>query len=103
MLKDYIDSDLNTFFNVSEFAEKHRIDDKEIEIILDNDRLERRSKVEYEGIIVGDILYFAKEADFIKIPKPDATQMFNNTICTVFDVRKSNGVLEVILKKNVSG
>jgi hypothetical protein len=101
-LKDYIDSDLITIFCMDEFAEEHTINGRKLPIILDNDRLMKRSKLEYDGITVGDILYFVRTSDYGVPPKPDEVQSFNNILCTVFDVRTDSGIYEVILKKNVS-
>jgi len=102
MFKDYIKNDIQTFINLNEFAEIHNINGQNLSVLIDNDRLERRSKVEYEGIIVGDILYFASESSFIKQPKPGEMQRFDGIPCDVFDVRKDTGIYEIILKKNVS-
>lgn len=98
--KDFLQQDLGTFFNLDEFAEPHNIDGRILNIIVDNDRLMHRSKVEYEGVIVGDILYFAKAEDFPRKPKPDDIQTFDNVPCQVYDVREDMGMLEIILKRN---
>jgi len=102
MFKEYLNKDLDVFFNTDEFAEKCIVDGKEIDVIIDNDRLKERSKVEYEGVIVGDILYYTKSINFNKMPKPDSMQTFNGIPCMIFDVRHDNGMYEIILKKNVS-
>lgn len=100
--KDFIELDNATFFNENEFAETHNLDGRSVKVLVDNDRLQHRSKVEYEGVIVGDILYYVDSNDMPKIPKVDDMQRFDNAYCTVFDVRKDKGVYEIILKKNVS-
>lgn len=100
--KDILKSDLDIFFNDDEFAELHNIDGRIISIIVDNEHLMKRSKVEYEGVAVGDILYFVKEEEYGKLPKIGEVQRFDGVICEVFDIRSESGVYEVILKKNVS-
>jgi hypothetical protein len=96
--KDFVASDLNTFINIEEFAEKHNIGGRVLEVVVDDDRLQDRSKREYDGIYVGDILYMVKASDYGKIPKPNEAQMFDGKHCTVFDTRVYNGIYEVILK-----
>jgi hypothetical protein len=101
--KDIIQSDLNNvFFNISEFAEPHTIDGRALNVIVDNDRLQQRSQKEYDGIYVGDLLYFVKAKDYGPAPKPDSVQIFDGRSYTVFDVRQDVGVYEIILKLNAS-
>ncbi len=100
--KEQMALDRAVFFNPTEFGEPHIINGISMTIIPDNDRLMHRSKTEYEGVIVGDILYYAEAAKFTKKPKPDEVQTFDGVLCMVFDVREDNGVLEIILKRNVS-
>lgn len=102
MFKDFLKKDLSTFFNIGEFAETHLIDGRQVNVIIDNDRLQHRSKNEYEGVHVGDLLYFARIEDFIENPKIDSIQVFGKVRYIIFDVRKSNGMYEIILKRNGS-
>jgi hypothetical protein len=98
--KELLQNDLNVFINIDEFGEQHTINKQRINIVIDNDRLKHRSKVEYEGVVVGDILYYAKASDFIKKPRVDQIQEFDGKQCMVFDVREDMGLLEIILKRN---
>ncbi|MHC1683689.1 MAG: hypothetical protein AB6733_12145 [Clostridiaceae bacterium] len=101
--KEILENDLNNvFFNSSEFAEEHNIHGRLLNIVLDNEHLMKRSKVEYEGVTVGDILYFVNAKEYGKPPKIGEVQNFDNIPCVVFDIRIDSGVYEVILKKNVS-
>lgn len=101
--KDLIYSDIATFLNLDEFAETCIIDGKNIDVIVDNDRLIERSKKEYEGISVGEILYYAKVADFNKKPKQGMPQNFNGRLMQVFDIREDEGLYEIILNQNIGG
>ncbi|KNF08551.1 hypothetical protein CLPU_6c00370 [Gottschalkia purinilytica] len=99
--KEQLSKDINdVFFNLNEFSEIHTIGRSQVEIIVDSDKLQDRSKKEYDGIHVGDILYFIKEEDLIKTPKPGDVQLFDNRPCVVFDIRKDKGLYEIILKLN---
>lgn len=98
MLKDQFISDLDFLFNTAEHASIHMINGKSISIIEDNDQLVKRSKLEYEGVIVGDLLYYAKVSDFSKRPRPEEIQNFDGDPYKVFDCREVDGVYEIILK-----
>lgn len=102
-LKDYLNADLETFFNLDEFAEPHSINGKTLNVVIDNDQLTRRSKKEYDGITVGEILYFVKAEDFGERPEQGTPQIFDGRQMYVFDCREDNGVYEVILQQNRGG
>jgi hypothetical protein len=56
--KDYIAKDLDVFFNPEEFSESHKINGKDITVVIDNDQLKERTKKEYDSITVGEIQTF---------------------------------------------
>lgn len=101
--KSQIQSDLDTFFNFDEFAEPHIINNRTLNIIVDNDRLMERSKKEFDGISVGEVLYFVKKSDFGERPEPSAPQIFDGKQMYVFDCREDNEVYEIILHQNRGG
>jgi hypothetical protein len=98
--KDQVQSDLTVFINDDEFAEPHVIDGRTINVIVDNDRLKERSKKEYDGISVGEILYFVKVEDFGEHPEQGTPQIFDGRPMYVFDCREDDGMYEVILQQN---
>ena len=96
--KEQLKKDIDTFLNIDEFAEKHIINKKELNIIIDNETLKERTKKEYEGIFVGDILYFVKATDYGLPPKAEDIQILDGRQYKVFDVNIQNGVYEIILQ-----
>ncbi len=96
--KDQVLIDLKIFFN--EFAEPHTYNGKSVSVVIDNDHLKERSKKEYDGISVGDILFFILSSDLENIPEPEQQVKFDNSLYKVFDVRQDNGMCEVILQRN---
>ncbi|MFO7153943.1 MAG: hypothetical protein DIU64_003140 [Caldicoprobacter oshimai] len=90
--------DLAIFFN--DFAEPHTINGKVINIIVDNDRLIQRSKKEYDGLSVGELLFYVKKTDFGERPEVDAPLIFDNRQMYVFDCREDEGIYEIILRQN---
>nr|DAS56346.1 MAG TPA: ATP-binding sugar transporter [Bacteriophage sp.] len=99
-LLDTFKEDLSIFFD--EISEKIYINGIPMNIIIDYDRLKDRSKKEYDGIHVGDILFFAKVDDFINSPEVDQVITFNRRKYLIFDVRVDVGIYEIILKGAVS-
>ena len=99
--KTQIKNDLeNIFFNMNEFAETHKIDNKSINIIIDNDKLIERSKKEYDGISVGEILFYVKKEELGYRPEQSRPIVFDGRQMYVFDCREDNELYEIILQQN---
>lgn len=100
-LKDQMQRDVDSvFFNIDEFAEPHLINGRSVNIIIDNDQLTVRSKKEYDGISVGEILYYVKASDLSHRPEQGESQIFDKKPMVVFDCREDLGVYEIILTQN---
>lgn len=97
-LADYLASDRNVFINLDEFGTIHNIGGRELSVVVDNDRLTVRTQKDYQGIYVGDILFFVSASAFGKRPKPEMVLLFDDVPYTVFDAQEDNGVYEIILK-----
>lgn len=100
VFKDIIAQDMNIFMNSNEFAEPHIINGRTFNIVIDNDHLQERSKKEYDGISVGELLYFVAVNEYGNPPAVDEYQAFDNRPMRVFDVREDMGMYEIILKRN---
>lgn len=98
--KDMIAQDLKTFINPLEFSSSHNINGRDLIITVDNDRLKERSKKEYDGITVGEILYFVSASEYGELPEVEEIQIFDKRHMQVFDARVDNGLYEIILKRN---
>lgn len=96
--KDQIALDLPVFFN--EFAEPHNINGRTLNVVIDNDRLMQRSKKEFDGISVGELLFYVKKSDFGERPEVDAPIIFDGRQMYVFDCREDAGAYEIILRQN---
>jgi len=102
-LRDFLDSDLAVFFNTDEFAKPHVINGQSLDVTVDNDRLKERSKKEYDGITVGEILYFVKAEDYGERSEQGAPQIFDGRQMYVFDCQEDEGMYEIILSQNRGG
>ncbi|WP_242875929.1 hypothetical protein [Cellulosilyticum sp. I15G10I2] len=97
-----LQEDLETvFFNTNEFAEPHSIDGVVINCTIDNDQLIKRSKKEYDGISVGEILIFVKSSDISKKLGQGMPIIFDGRQMYVFNIREDMGVYEIILSQNL--
>lgn len=96
--KEQVKEDLNMFFNLDEFAEKHYINGFLQTIVIDNELLKKRIQKEYDGILQADLLYFIKSSDISKKVKVGDSQKFDNGLYTVIDVKYDAGMYEIILQ-----
>lgn len=106
MFKEYVQHDIgSTFGNETEFASKANINGVEVTITEDNDQLLYRIKKNYDGLVVGDILFFISEEEYSKIPNvspiPSANEgiKYNGKPCLVIEANKQEGMYEIILQK----
>lgn len=103
--RDFLSSDLkNTFFNPKEFAEKHIINDKEIEIIIDNDKLKDRQyqMKKAEGTYLGDVLFYAKKNDLPGKPVIGLHMKLDTKMYRVTEVNEDEEMYEITLGVNRS-
>ena len=105
MFKEYVKNDIdNIFINNDEFSEKVMINGVEVSVMEDSDKLEYKIKKDYDGLIIGDILFYISETDYAMIPKvenPPVTHMainYRGNPCTVMNVNKQMGMYEIILQ-----
>lgn len=99
--KDRILLDRDVFVNQDEFAAQHTINGIPVPVVLDNDHLQHRTQVEFDGLVIGDLLFFVRTEDMPFEPKTDQAITFDGIPCQISDRREDNGLYEIILKKNV--
>lgn len=102
--KEYIANDnINTYMNKDEFAEEKEINGKTVLLVEDSDKLEKRIKKDYDGLIVGDVLFYISENEYRKIPRvsriPNAGMALNyaGKPATVINVGNEAGIYEIII------
>lgn len=102
--KDQIAEDLDTFVNLDEFAEEHVIDGRTLSIVVDKDQLKKRTQAEYgseyDGISIGEILYYVKAEEFGERPEEGTPQIYDGRQMYVVASREDTGVYEIILGQN---
>lgn len=103
--KEHIIEDINnTFVNANEFAEEKNINGVNVLVVEDSDELEHRIKANYNGLIIGDVLFFISFSEYKKIPRVNKTPTSNMAIrydgipSTVIQVNKMDGMWEIVLQ-----
>lgn len=106
MFKEYVQHDIdNAFVNLTEFASEVVINSIPVKVVEDKDQLLYRIKKNYDGLIVGDILFFISEEEYRKIPNVSKIPSVNEAVnyngrpCLITDVTKQDGLYEIILQK----
>jgi hypothetical protein len=88
--------------NTDEFAEEYTINGQSKHIMVDNDRLSSRIQKDFDGNVVGNILYFIKASEYgLRAPKPGDAQKFDSKPCTITDVKENDGIYEIILDSDI--
>jgi len=104
-LKDYFNSDINTFFNLDEFAQTYIIDGKEVPAVIDSDILKTRSNdksEQYDGVYAGQLAVYVKAADLLERPVYGQQLRLDGKLYTVIECSEEMGVLEIVLGANES-
>lgn len=104
--KEYIQNDINnTFVNLDEFASTVSINGASVKVVEDKDQLLYRIKKNYDGLVIGDILFFISVEEYKKIPHlseiPSVNEAvnYNGRACLITDVNPQDGVYEITLQK----
>ena len=106
MFKEYIQQDIGkTFVDCTEFASTVLINGTPVSVVEDRDQLLFRIKKNYDGLVVGDILFYISAEEYAKIPRvseiPSVNEavVYNGRPCTITDVTVQDGMYEIILAK----
>lgn len=104
--KEYVQHDIgNTFANSEEFAIEVVINGASVTVNEDKDQLLYRIKKNYDGLVVGDILFFISLEEWQKIPHVSKTPKaheavsYNGRPCTIIEVSPQDGLFEITLQK----
>lgn len=102
--KEQLERDLdNTLCNLDEFAELHRIDGKEIPVVVDNETLLQLNlgKTAYsDGIFIDSIMFFVQKKYLENEPVIGQIMEFDNIAYPVDNVLADTGGYTIILRGN---
>lgn len=102
--KEQIRKDLdNVFLNLDEFAELHRVEGKQITVVVDSDQLNKLKKGQILGLIEADMLLMGREGDFPADLEPGRLLNVDGRELIVVNSGKDMGLVEVALRQNRTG
>jgi hypothetical protein len=102
--KEQIANDLdNVFLNTDEFAEIHRIEGKQVAVVIDNDRRQKLKQGQILGLVEADMLIMGKAADFPKDLDPGRPLNVDGRELLITDSGEDMGLVEVALSQNRTG
>lgn len=68
--KEQMAADLeNVFMNTAEHADAAMVNGAKVAVIWDSDTLNYRIRSDYNGLLIGDALFFISETEWAKIPR----------------------------------
>lgn len=92
-----------SFFNLDEFAEIHKIDGKEVPVVVDNEtllELDLGKTVDTDGIFEDNKMVFIQKKDLDSPPVIDQIIDFDGEIYQIGNVLEDYGGYTVILRGN---
>ena len=102
--KEQIQKDLDAvFLNPDEFAETHRVEGKEILVVVDDDRLNTLKKGQILGLVEAEMLLLGRVADFPADLDPGRLLNVDGREMQVVKSGKDMGLAEVALSQNRMG
>lgn len=105
--KDILKDDINSvFLNLSEFGTIHKLNDKKVNVIIDDDMLDGEINLSFHGerqetgrgLYNGGIALYVASTDFGK-PKPGSTLTLDGNIYTVISASEQDGMRKITLRK----
>ena len=106
IFKEYVQHDIGgTFINDTEFASEVVINGVSVNVVEDKDQLLYRIKKDYDGLVVGDILFYISEEEWSKIPHVSRTPIarevisYNGRPCAISEANAQDGMYEITLEK----
>ena len=103
-LKEQIQRDIDmVFLNLDEFAELHRVEGKQIPVVVDNDQLVKLKQGQLLGLVEADMLLLGKQTDFPEDMEPGRLLNVDGREMIVANSSTDMGVIEVALRQNRTG
>lgn len=91
------------FLNTDEFGELHRVEGKQIPVVVDNDQLVKLKQGQILGLVEADMLLIGKESDFPPDMDPGRLLNVDGRELIVTSSGTDMGLIEVALRQNRTG
>lgn len=102
--KELMSQDIEkVFVNTSEHGEKVNINGVDVDIVWDNETLNYRIQNDYQGLVVGDALFFISAKEWAKIPRVSNPPKTNEAIliagckATITLVSSNSGLYDITI------
>lgn len=100
-LREMIAGDVSDlFFMLEDFGEKHEIEEKDADIVIDNDELLKLKTGTEIGLAEADVLFYARSEEMPKRKAPGSSMNFDGKECLVVDWIENMGVSCILIKQN---
>lgn len=100
-LKEQMAGDVaDLFFMLDDFGEKHAVEGKKIDIVIDNDELTKMKTGQVIGVAEASLLFYARSSDLPERKAPGSNLLFDHRECIVVDWIENSGVSCVLLRQN---
>lgn len=103
--KDYVANDINAvFMDNREFASDVKINGVTVRVSEDEDNLRYRIQKNYDGLVVGDVLFYitlneyAKIPHMLPVPQPEQRLHYNGKPAVITIVNENMGLYEIIIQ-----
>nr|DAE68988.1 MAG TPA: Gifsy-2 prophage ATP-binding sugar transporter-like barrel, 4 helix bundle.7A [Bacteriophage sp.] len=102
--KDMVADDIMAvFLNLDEFAEKYRVEGKNIDIVVDNDELKKRQSGQDLAVAESATLFYARTEDLPHRRPAGESLNINGRECIIDDWQEDMGMSTVVLRQNIVG
>lgn len=102
--KDQIKQDLSdVFLNLDEFADFHRIEGKEVPVVIDSDMLEKLSKIgdnRIHGMDEADMVIMGKASDLPENLDPGRLLNLDGREVIVVTITSEMGLVQIAVRQN---
>lgn len=102
--KDQIKQDLSdVFLNLDEFADLHRIEGKEVPVVIDSDMLEKLSKIgdnRIHGMDEADMVIMGKASDLPENLDPGRLLNLDGREVIVVTTTSEMGLVQIAIRQN---
>ena len=102
--KDQIKQDLSdVFLNLDEFADIHRIEGKEVQVVIDSDMLEKLSKIgdnRIHGMDEADMVIMGKASDLPENLDPGRLLNLDGREVIVVTTTSEMGLVQIAVRQN---
>lgn len=97
------DDIMAVFLNLDEFAEKYRVEGKNIDIVVDNDELKKRQSGQDLAVADSATLFYARTEDLPHRRPAGESLNINGRECIIDDWQEDMGMSTVVLRQNIVG